>query len=61
MILGMGCGLWWITGMLFHVNFELNPGGEVGYKNTYWFGIVAIAALIYGIYLILAGKGRASD
>jgi hypothetical protein len=55
-------GLWCVTGVLLHVDFCLNPfSRSLPYYKCYRFGVFAGAAFLYGLYLLVAGKARATD
>lgn len=55
------CGLWYITGLWLHIDFVLGPIRELPYQQTQRFGVFALLALSYGLFLLLSGTGRAKD
>jgi hypothetical protein len=53
--------LWFVTGVFMHIDFVINVFRPIPYTKTYFFGLIALAWLIYGAYLFAAGKAKASD
>lgn len=59
-ILFVSLGLWYICGAVLHLNFDL-MGTEAPYRRAGFFGVLSVIAFLYGLYLILSGKGAAPD
>jgi hypothetical protein len=55
-------GLWFVTGVVFHVDFVINPFVRtVPFYSCYRFGVMALIPLLYGLFLLITGKARATD